>query len=190
MPLSTPVKTSIRAGWRRWSVCRSASLRSGEATMASKSAALALSGENAFPTSSESETNTPSMLGRYHDLMNFSSVGAQHSKAEMRVTVSIVWRRDRDAVAGARGTAYVTCDASAQAKIAGCIGGHAAGSIAGAAKRRYTTRGGRDHDHATDAQRRLENHLPAVSLHAGQFRGQDRGRACRRAEHERAETRT
>src|SRR5713226_5066489 len=34
---------------------------------------------------------------------------------------------------------------------------------------------GADHDRTTDAKRRLENHLSAVSVHAGELRGQDRG---------------
>jgi MFS family permease len=43
------------------------------------------------------------------------------------------------------------------------------------------------HDRATDAEGRLENHLPAVPVHAGELCRQDRGRPCRRADHGRAE---
>ena len=69
-----------------------------------------------------------------------------------------------------------------------CIARYPAGTIArgrstGPAERQSR----RHHDHATDAQRRLEDHISAVPLHAGQFRGQDRGRPCRRADHDRAE---
>src|SRR3954471_13542370 len=35
---------------------------------------------------------------------------------------------------------------------------------------------GFDHDRAADAKRGMENHLPAFSVHAGEFRGQDCGR--------------
>jgi len=41
----------------------------------------------------------------------------------------------------------------------------------------------------TDTQRCLENYVSPVSVHAGQFRGQDRGRPRRRTDHDRDETR-
>ena len=41
---------------------------------------------------------------------------------------------------------------------------------------------GDDHDRATDAQGRLEDHVSPVSVHAGEFRRQDRGRPRRRAD--------
>src|SRR5215472_13916751 len=38
-----------------------------------------------------------------------------------------------------------------------------------------------------DAKGRLEDHVPAVSVHGGEFRRQDRGRSCRCADHDRTE---
>src|SRR5437016_10003882 len=43
------------------------------------------------------------------------------------------------------------------------------------------------HDRAIDAEGRLEDHLPAVPVHAGELCRQDRGRPRRRADHGRAE---
>src|SRR3954466_14934959 len=45
-------------------------------------------------------------------------------------------------------------------------------------------------DRTTDAQRRLENHLSAVPVHAGEFCGQDRGRFGRGADHDRTQARS
>ena len=74
-------------------------------------------------------------------------------------------------------------------KMPGCIAACPAGSIAARPDQQCRQRyDGRDHDRAADAQRRLENHLSPVSVHAGEFRRQDRGRPRRRADHGRVET--
>src|SRR6516162_2759203 len=54
---------------------------------------------------------------------------------------------------------------------------------------RRGTNNGRASDAHGDAKGRLEDHVPAVSVHGGEFRRQDRGRSCRRADHDRTEAR-
>src|SRR5690242_3378402 len=64
-------------------------------------------------------------------------------------------------------------------KMSDCICADATGSIVAGPvtgpQRRKNDFWGFDHDRAADAKRRMENHVSAVPVHAGEFCRQDRG---------------